>query len=387
MQECVLVDGVRTPIGRAHAEKGWLRTTRPEDLLGALYKAIFERNKAVKPEDVDVLMVGCANQTAAQNAIARLGWLANGYPESVACNGVEMQCASAMAAMEDCARGIMVGEIEIALAGGVEMMQRIPMGANMEFPPRLMQRYKLGDIPMGATAEKVAGLYKVGRREMEEFALASHQKAAKAQADGCFKDEIVPIEVTYEDGSKKVIDTDQCVRGDTTLEKMATMQPAFKPDGGVVTAATSSPLNDGAAVSLLMSRAKADALGLSYRLKYVGGAMAGVDPTIMGMGPVPAVQKVLKLTGLSIGQIDVVEINEAFASQSIACLRELGIPFEKVNLWGGALALGHPLGSSGCRMIVTLNSIMKANPRFKHGLATLCVGFGQGNASIWARVN
>ena len=319
--------------------------------------------------------------------MSRLGWLANGYPESVACNGVEMQCASAMAAMEDCARGIMVGELEIALAGGVEMMQRIPMGANMEFPPRLMQRYKLADIPMGATAEKVAGLYKVGRREMEEFALASHQKAAKAQADGCFKDEIVPIEVTYEDGSKKVIDTDQCVRGDTTLEKMATMQPAFKPDGGVVTAATSSPLNDGAAVSLLMSRAKADALGLSYTLKYVGGAMAGVDPTIMGMGPVPAVQKVLKLTGMNIDQMDVVEINEAFSSQSIACLRELKIPFEKVNLWGGALALGHPLGISGCRIVVTLNSIMKANPSFKHGLATLCVGFGQGNASIWGRVD
>jgi len=387
MQECVLVDGVRTPIGRAHAEKGWLRTTRPEDLLGVLYKAIFERNKAVKPEDVDVLMVGCANQTGAQNAIGRLGWLANGYPESVACNGVEMQCASAMAAMEDCARGIMAGELDIALAGGVEMMQRIPMGANMEFPPRLMQRYNLGDIPMGATAEKVAAQYKIARPEMEEFALASHQKAAKAQADGCFKNEIIPIEVTYEDGSKKVIDTDQCPRGDTTLEKMATMQPAFKPDGGVVTAATSSPLNDGSAVSLLMSRAKADALKLPYTLKYVGGAMAGIDPTIMGMGPVPAVQKLLKRTGMSIDQIDVVEINEAFASQSIACLRELKIPFEKANMWGGALALGHPLGISGCRIIVTLNSIMKANPSFKYGLATLCVGFGQGNASIWERVD
>ena len=155
----------------------------------------------------------------------------------------------------------------------------------------------------------------------------------------------------------------------------------------MVTAATSSPLNDGAAASLLMSREKADALGLPYTLKYVGGAMAGIDPTIMGMGPVPAVQKVMKLTGLSVDQMDVVEINEAFASQSIACLRELGIPFEKANLWGGALALGHPLGISGCRMIVTLNSIMKANPSFKHGLATMCVGFGQGNATIWGRVD
>jgi acetyl-CoA acetyltransferase family protein len=385
MKECVLVDGVRTPIGRAHAEKGALRTTRPEDLLGALYKALFQRNPKVKPEDIDVLMVGCANQVGAQNIVSRLSWLSNGYPETVACNGIEMQCASAMAAIEHCARGIMTGELEIAIGAGVEMMQRIPMGAGMEFPPRLGQRYNLADIPMGPTAEKVAGLYKVARKDQEEFALASHQKAAKAQAEGWFKNEMIPLEVTYEDGSKQVVDSDQCVRGDTTLEKMATMAPAFKPDG-VVTAATSSPLNDGAAAVLLMSREKADALKLPYTLKYVAGAMAGIDPTIMGMGPVPAVKKVLKLTGLSLDQIDVVEINEAFASQSLACLRELGIPLQKANMWGGALALGHPLGSSGCRMIVTLNSIMKANPNFKHGLATLCVGFGQGNASIWKRV-
>jgi acetyl-CoA acyltransferase len=386
MKECVLVDGVRTPIGRAHAEKGWLRTTRPEDLLGAVYRALFERNSAVKPEDIDVLMIGCANQSGAQNVVARLSWLANGYPEETACNGVEMQCASAMAAIEDCARGIMTGEIEIAIAGGVEMMQRVPMGANMEFPPSLMQRYNPAELPMGPTAEKVAALYKVERRDMEEFALASHQKAAKAHEGGCFEDEIVPMEVTYEDGSTQTISMDQCVRGDTTLEKMATMQPAFKPDGGVVTAATSSPLNDGATGVLLMSREKADELGLSYTLKYVAGAMAGIDPTIMGMGPVPAVQKVMKVSGMTIDQMDVVELNEAFASQSLACVRELGIPMEKVNVWGGALALGHPLGISGCRMVVTLNSIMKANPSYKYGLATMCVGFGQGNATIWERV-
>ena len=385
MKECVLVDGVRTPIGRAHAERGAFRTLRPEDLLGTVYKALFKRNPGVKPEDVDVVMVGCANQSGAQNVVSRMSWLANGFPDSVACNGVEMQCASAMAAIEDCARGIMAGEIDIAIASGVEMMQRIPMGANMEFPPRLLERYNGNDLPMGPTAEKVAQLYKIGRGEMEEFALASHQKAARAHANGWFKDEIIPIEVTYEDGSKKVVDNDQCVRGDTTLEKMAAMVPAFKPDGAV-TAATSSPLNDGAAAGLFMSSEKARKLGLSYTLKYVGGAMAGVDPTIMGIGPIPAVKKVMKLTGLTAGQMDVVEINEAFASQSIACLRDLGIPMGKVNMWGGALALGHPLGISGLRMVVTLNSIMKANPSYKYGLATLCVGFGQGNATIWERV-
>jgi acetyl-CoA acetyltransferase family protein len=387
MKECVLVDGVRTPTGRAHNEKGDLRTLRPEELLGAVYKAIFDRNAPLKPEEVDLVTIGCANQSGAQNVIGRLSWLCNGYPESVAVNGIEMQCASAMAGMEHCARGIMTGELDITIAGGVEMMARIAMGANMEPPPSLTNRYpNFMDLTMGMTAEKVAAQWKIERKEMEEFALASHQKAAKAHADGCFKDEIVPIEVTYEDGSKKVVERDQCVRGDTTLEKMAGMQPAFKPDG-VVTAAVSSPLNDGASAVLLMSREKADQLGLSYTLKYRGGAMAGVDPTIMGIGPIPAVQKLLKLTGVSIDQIDVVEINEAFASQSIACLRDLGIPYEKANQWGGALAIGHPLGQSGTRITVTLNSIMKANPSYKLGMSTLCVGFGQGNATLWERVS
>jgi acetyl-CoA acetyltransferase family protein len=261
------------------------------------------------------------------------------------------------------------------------------MGANMEPPPSLGKRYpNFMDLTMGMTAEKVAAQWKIGRPEMEEFALASHKKAAKAHADGCFKDEIVPIEVTYEDGSKQVVERDQCVRGDTTLEKMATMQPAFKADG-VVTAAISSPLNDGASAVLLMDREKADQIGLSYTLRYKGGAMAGVDPTIMGIGPIPAVQKLLARTGVSIDQIDAVEINEAFASQSIACLRDLGIPFEKANQWGGALAIGHPLGQSGTRITVTLNSIMKANPSYKLGLSTMCVGFGQGNATLWERVS
>ncbi len=387
MKECVLVDGVRTPTGRAHNEKGDLRTLRPEDLLGAVYKALFDRNAPLKPEEVDLVTIGCANQSGAQNIIGRLSWLSNGYPESVAVNGIEMQCASAMAAMEHCARGIMTGELGITIAGGVEMMARIAMGANMEPPPALGKRYpNFMDLTMGMTAEKVAAQWKIERQEMEEFALASHQKAAKAHAEGRFKDEIVPIEVTYEDGSKKVVERDQCVRGDTTLEKMATMAPAFKPDG-VITAAISSPLNDGASAVLLMDREKADQMGLSYTLRYKGGAMAGVDPTIMGIGPIPAVRKLLDLTGVSIDQIDAVEINEAFASQSIVCLRELGIPFEKANQWGGALAIGHPLGQSGTRITVTLNSIMKANPSYKLGMSTLCVGFGQGNATLWERVS
>jgi len=315
-----------------------------------------------------------------------LSWLALGLPESVPVNSIEMQCASAMAGLQHAARGIMTGELDICLAGGVEMMALIPMGANMEFPPTIVNRYPdPTELGMGMTAEKVAAMYKITRQEMEEFALASHQKAAKAHAEGWFKDEIVPIEVTYEDGSKKVVKADQSVRGDTTLEKMATMEPSFKADG-VVTAATSSPLSDGACVALLMSRERADKLGLKYHIKYRAGAMVGLDPTIMGMGPLDASKKLFKLTGVTSGDIDVVEINEAFCSQSIACLRELGIPLSKVNLWGGATAIGHPLGESGVRITITLNSVMKRNPQFKLGLATLCVGFGQGNATLWARV-
>lgn len=386
MKEAVIVDGIRTPTGRAHAEKGWLRTVAPDELLGSLYKAIFERNQAVKPEDIEAVYIGCANLSGPQNSIARMAWLAHGFPESVPHNNIEMQCASAMAAIQHCVRAIMVGEGDIYLAGGVEDMLRVGMGAGMEFPPKLAERYNPLDLPMGPTAEKVAAKYNISREDQEKWALASHQKAGAARDAGKFKDEIIPIEVTYEDGSKKVIDSDQNIRPDTTLELMAAMAPAFKPDG-VVTAATSSPLNQGASIMLLMSRDKADELGMSYTLKYKAGAQVGVDPTMMGIGPIDASRKVLKRAGLTADDMDVVEINEAFASQSLASLKELKIPLEKANLWGGAMALGHALGSSGCRITVTLNNIMKTDKTdAKYGLATLCVGFGQGNASIWERV-
>ncbi len=386
VKEAVIVDGIRTPTGRAHAEKGWLRTVAPDELLGTLYKAIFERNQAVKPEDIEAVYIGCANLSGPQNSIARMSWLAYGFPESVPQNNIEMQCASAMAAIQHCVRAIMADEGDIYIAGGVEDMLRVGMAANMEFPPKLGERYNPLDLPMGPTAEKVAAAYNISREEQEKWALASHQKAATARDAGKFKNEIIPLEVTYEDGSKKVIDSDQNIRPDTTLELMATMAPAFKPDG-VVTAATSSPLNQGASLMLLMSRDKADELGMSYTLRYKAGAQVGVDPTMMGIGPIDASRKALNRAGLTVDDIDVVEVNEAFASQSLACMKELKIPLEKVNLWGGALALGHPLGSSGCRITVTLNNIMKTDKTdAKYGLATLCVGFGQGNASIWERV-
>lgn len=391
MKECVIIDGVRTPNGRAHAEKGWFRNVRPDVLLGKCYEALFARNPQVPPESVEAVFVGTANQSGMQNDIARFAWLAQGLPECVPTNGVNQQCPSGMACIEHAARAIIAGEGDTYIAAGVEDMQHVPMGANMDFPPRLLQRYALGDLPMGATAEKVARLYNITREDMELMAYWSNIRAKEARDAGKFKDEIVPVEGEDEAGNKFLVEHDQWIRDNVSMEAMAKLKPAFRPDG-LLTAATSSPLTTGACAVLLMERSKADKLGLKYHLKYKAGVMVGLDPTIMGMGPLYAVRKLLDRTGLKVGDIDVWEINEAFASQSLACLRELGIehnaPFKKTNLWGGALALGHPLGESGARIVITLNNIMKKDlPDAKYGCATLCGGFGQGNATLWEKVS
>jgi len=388
MREVVIIDGVRTPIGRAHKEKGDLRTFKSPDLVSHLIKAIFARNPKVNVKDIDGFYLGCANQSASQNAIARLTWLGSNLPVEIPAVAFEMQCASAMAAIHGACNSIIAGYGDAYIVGGTEDMLHVGMGANMEFWPEIGKYWNPFELPMGMTAEKVAAKYNVNREEMDKFGLESHLKASKAWDAGKFKDEVIPLEVTYEDGSKKVIDRDQGPRADSTLEKMAQLKPAFLPPDKSkgVTAGNSSPLNQGAALLLLMERSKADKLGLSYHLKYKSGAIAGVDPTLMGLGPIPSCQRAMKLAGLASKDIDVMEINEAFASQSIACLRELNIPFEKVNLWGGGIAIGHPLGASGARITVTLNSVMKSDKKdAKYGLATLCVGFGQGAATIWER--
>ncbi len=390
MKECVVVDGVRSPNARAHKEKGWFRNVRPDEILIKVYEALFERNPKVAPEDVEAVFCGTANQAGMQNDIARLAWLAGGFPESVPTNGIGQQCPSGMAAAEHAARAIMCGEGDIYIASGVEDMEKVPMAFAMDFPPRLLKRYKYEEIPMGATAEKVAELYKVKREDMELMAYWSNMKAAEARDAGKFAREIVPIEGEKEDGTKFIVDRDQWIRDNPSLEQMAAMKSPFK-EGGVVTAATSSPLTVGAAALLLMSREKADELGFDYHIKYSGGVMAGCDPTVMGLGPIYAARKLLDRKGMTVKDIDIWELNEAFASQSLACLRELGIaenaPFENVNVWGGALALGHPLGESGVRIIVTLNNIMKTDYKdAKYGVAVLCGGFGNANASLWEKV-
>ncbi|MGA2554635.1 MAG: thiolase family protein, partial [Smithella sp.] len=288
------------------------------------------------------------------------------------------------------ARAIICGEGDTYIAAGVEDMQKVFMAMHMDFPPRLMERYNIMDIPMGATAEKVAELWKITREDMENMAFWSHKKADEATKAGKFKQEIIPIEGLKDDGTPIMVDKDQWIRGDISREQMAGMKPGFKPDG-LLTAATSSPLTIGGAALLLMERSKADKLGLSYHLKYEGGALAGCDPTIMGIGPVPAVKKLLDRKGLKVSDIDIWEFNEAFASQSLACVRDLGIaqnaPFSNVNVWGGALALGHPLGESGCRLVVTMNSIMKTDYKdAKYCVATLCGAFGNAGAIMFSKV-
>ena len=391
MKECVIVDGVRSANARAHKDKGWFRNIRPEQLLIKVYQALFERNPKVKPEEVEAVFCGTANQAGMQNDIARLAWLAGGFPEVVASNGINQQCPSGMAATEHAARAIMCGEGDIYIASGVEDMEKVPMMFALDISPKIFERYYMGDLPMGNTAEKVAELWKVSRKDAEVMAYWSNKKAAAARDAGKFAREIVPIEGEKEDGTKFMVTTDQWIRDDVSMEQMATMKTPFK-ENGVVTAGVSSPLTAGAAALLLMSRDKADELGLDYHIKYAGGAMIGCDPTIMGVGPIYAVQKLLKRAGLSVKDIGIWELNEAFGSQALACLRELGIaenaPFDNVNVWGGAMALGHPLGESGCRIIVTLNNIMKTEFRdAKYGVAMLCGGFGNGNASLWQRVD
>jgi acetyl-CoA acyltransferase len=389
MRECVIIDGVRSANSRAHNEKGWFRAIRPDEVLTKVYDGLFARNPKVKPEDIESVFVGCANITGMQNDIGRLSWLAGGFPESVPTNTLTMQCPSGMAATQHAARAIICGEGDTYIAAGVEDMQKVFMAMHMDFAPRLMERYNIADIPMGATAEKVADQWKITRDDMENMAFWSHKKADEATKAGKFKKEIIPIEGLKDDGTPFMVDKDQWIRGDISREQMATMKPGFKPDG-LLTAATSSPLTIGAAAVLLMERSKADKLGLSYHLKYEGGALAGCDPTIMGIGPVPAVKRLLARKGMKVSDIDIWEFNEAFASQALACVRDLGIaqnaPFDKVNVWGGALALGHPLGESGCRLVVTMNTIMKTDyPNAKYCVGTLCGAFGNAGAIMFSK--
>ncbi|MCL6516331.1 thiolase family protein [Alicyclobacillus sp.] len=391
-----LVAYVRTPIGR---QGGALKRVRPDDLAAHVIRGVIER-AGVNPADVEDVFMGCANQAGEDNRnVARMGLLLAGLPEHVPGVTVNRLCASGLEAVNQAARAIALGEIEMAVAGGVESMTRAPLvlpkpemeyvrGNQTLWDTTLGWRMPNPNFPypiesMGETAENVAEQYGISREAQDAFALASQQKAARAKAEGVFAEEILPVTVRDRKG-ETVVAEDEHPRPETTLEGLAKLRPAFRP-GGTVTAGNSSGINDGAAALLLVSERKGRALGLRPLARWVASAAAGVSPRVMGIGPVYATRKVLEKTGLSVKDIDWVELNEAFAAQAVACIQELGLDPARVNPNGGAIAIGHPLGCSGARLAGTL-AMQLQRTGARYGLATLCIGVGQGLATVLERV-
>lgn len=397
MQTVYIADAIRTPVGKYG---GVLSTIRPDDLLAHVIKALLQRNSTIDINTIEDVIAGAANQAGEDNRnVARMAALLAGLPVSVAGNTVNRLCASGLQAIMDSARQIMCGDAELIIAGGVESMTRAPLVMNKSneawsrkteifdstmgwrfVNPILAEMYH--PFSMGETAENVAKQWKIKREEQDAFALASQQKYFAAKTTGKWKDEMATIEV-LKGKEIVIIDTDEHPR-ETSLEKLASLQPAFIKDG-TVTAGNSSGINDGAAAMLLANEDAVKKYKLQPMAKIISMAVAGVDPSIMGIGPVPATKKALQRAGLKIADLDLIELNEAFASQSIACIRDLGLDINKVNVNGGAIAIGHPLGCSGVRISTTLLYEMKRRGA-KLGLATMCVGVGQGAAIIYERI-
>jgi acetyl-CoA acetyltransferase family protein len=388
MTEAVIVDAVRTPGGK---RGGQLKDWHPVDLAAEVLKELVKRND-LDPVLIDDVILGCVMQTGEQAVnVARNAVLAAGFPESVPGTTIDRQCGSSQQAVHFAAQGVMAGVYDVVIAGGVEAMTRVPMGVTMlqgpgqAFGPAMLARYDNGIVPQGISAELIAERWGITREESDRLAYDSHMRAARATEEGRFDNEIVPIEITGEDGSREVMRRDEGIRATTTLEALATLKPAFK-EGGQVTAGNSSQITDGASAVLITSREKADELGLRPRARFVAFALAGVDPVTMLTGPIPATEKVLARAGLSLDDIDRFEINEAFATVVAAWLRDTGADWEKVNVNGGAMALGHPLGASGGKLLATLlNELERSGGRY--GLQTMCEGGGMANATIIERLD
>jgi acetyl-CoA acyltransferase len=382
MRRAVVIDAVRTPIGRAHPEKGYYRDVRADDLSADLLKALMER-VGLPLSLVEDIHWGCVKQHGEQGYdIARMAALIAGFPVEVAGVSVNRNCGSSLQAIHQAAQSIAAGCEDIQIAGGVEHMHHLPMEAGLDLSPRYCYRHSPATLNMGLTAEYLARKHDISRREQDEFALRSHRRAAEATDQGLFTQEIIPTWGRDEAGHKSLLTQDQGIRRDTSLEALAALPPVFLPDGGTVTAGNSSPLNVGAAALLLMSEERARELGLRPKAAIRAMAVAGVDPAIMGIGPVPATHKALQRAGLKLEDIDLIEINEAFAAQTLAVIKVLGADPEKVNVHGGAIAIGHPLGASGARIATTLiHAMQRRGARF--GLATMCIGAGQGIATIF----
>jgi acetyl-CoA acyltransferase len=382
MRQAVVIDAVRTPIGRAHAEKGYYRDVRADDLSADLMKSLLERVK-IPASMVEDIHWGCVKQEREQGYdVARMAALIAGFPIEVSGATVNRNCGSSLQAIHQTAQSIAAGCEDIQIAGGVEHMHHIPMEAGFDPSPRFFYRYSPATLNMGLTAENLARKYEISRRQQDEFALRSHRLAAEATDSGAFAQEIIPTWGRDEEGRKNLLTQDQCIRRDTSSESLAALKPSFLPDGGTVTAGNSSPLNAGAAALLVMSEDKAKELGVKPKVKIKAMAVAGVDPSVMGIGPVPTTHKALERAGLKLADIDLIEINEAFAAQTLAVIKLLKADPNKVNVRGGALAIGHPLGASGARIATTLIHAMEAR-QARFGLATMCIGAGQGIATIF----
>jgi acetyl-CoA acyltransferase len=382
MRQAVVIDAVRTPIARAHPEKGMFRDVRADDLSADLMKALLER-AGLPGSAVEDVQWGCVKQEREQGYdVARMAALIAGLPIEVGGVTVNRNCGSSLQAINQAAQSIAARCEDVQIAGGVEHMHHIPMEAGFDPSPRLFYRHSQATLNMGLTAENLARKYGISRREQDEFALRSHRRAAEATDSGAFAREVIPTWGRDEEGRKKIMTEDQCIRRDTSLEALGALKPVFLPEGGTVTAGNSSPLNVGAAALLIMSEEKARELGLTPRVTIRAMAVAGVDPSVMGIGPVPATHKALERAGLKLADIDLIEINEAFAAQTLAVIKLLGADPEKVNVRGGAIAIGHPLGASGARIATTLIHAMAAR-NARYGLATMCIGAGQGIATIF----
>ncbi|MBP6122302.1 MULTISPECIES: acetyl-CoA C-acyltransferase FadA [Providencia] len=388
MENVVIIDGIRTPMGRSKG--GVFRHVRAEDLSAHLMNAIFERNPNASKKALNDIVWGCVQQTLEQGFnIAKNAALLTDIPHTVPATTVNRLCGSSMQALHDASRLIMTGDAHSVLIGGVEHMGHVPMTHGIDFNPKLTLRVAKAAGAMGLTAEMLAKMYNISREEQDAFALRSHHLATLATKNGKFSNEIVPIEGHDANGNLISVNYDEVIRFDASLEGLAALRPAFDPVSGTVTAGNSSALSDGASAMLLTSERYAKEQGIKPRARVRAMAVVGCDPSIMGFGPVPATELALKRAGLSLSDIDIIELNEAFAAQSIACMKGLRLPEnqidEKVNLSGGAIALGHPLGCSGARITTALLNQLEQNDK-QFGLATMCIGFGQGIATIIERI-
>lgn len=385
MKNAVVIDCCRTPIGRSHAEKGVFRDVRSDDLATAVVHALVERT-GIDPTVIEDVVLGNTQQQGEQGLnVARTVGLMAGVGVEAGGATVNRLCGSSLQALAQASHSIIAGAEDIQIVGGLEHMHHLPMDAGIDLNPKLFTRTSKGALLMGITAEFLAQTQDISREEQDKFALASHQKASAAYDKGEFAAELVPVWGRDEAGNRILVDRDQCVRADASLAALAALKPAFMPGMGTVTAGNSSPLNDGAAALLVMSEDSAKSQGLKPIARVRATAVAGVDPSVMGTGPVPATQKALKRAGLKLADLDLIELNEAFAAQALACIRMLELDEAKVNVRGGAIAIGHPLGASGARIATTLLHAMHDRDATL-GLATMCIGVGQGIAVIFERL-